>query len=104
MAHRRRTRRHKNIKSRRTRRYRKQRGGDEQPIVQTQTNITETIDQTLNTANTSIGDAKNEVEKTVSGWLDSVSSLFSSDSQTQSSSNQIVGGKKRRRNKRTYKR
>jgi hypothetical protein len=97
----RRTRKHKSRKSK-SRRYRRQRGGDEQPVTSTETNITETINTSLNEANKVIGDVKKETETTVSDWFGSIGSMFSSSDRTQPTTLQTAGRKRRRKHKRTH--
>jgi hypothetical protein len=102
----RRTRKHKSRKSK-SRKYRRQRGGDEQPVTSTETNITGTIDEYLNEANELIGTVKKETETTVSDLFNSIGSVFSSNN-SQSTTPQATtpqpttpqtAGRKRRRRK-----
>jgi hypothetical protein len=99
----RKTRKHKSRKSK-SRRYRRQRGGDEQPPTnEQQTNITETINTSLNKANEAIGDVKEKTESTVSGWFGSIGSMFGATDNNQPTTPQTAGKKRRRKHKRTHK-
>lgn len=105
MTYRRRIRRHKSRKNRKSRTYKKrrQRGGDDiSQTPMTSSNVPvpapvqSDVNSTLDSANKKIGEATKSVSDSVTGFF---GSLFTSDTPTQS-----VGGRRRRRKRRTYKR